>query len=74
MRLLFILSIIFWALLPASALESQEKNPEGLTHNYLEYPFAAADFTLTDQHGVEFRLADATGSGPVVLVFLRGFG
>ena len=35
---------------------------------------AAPDFTLTDQHGSEFHLADATHAGPVVLVFLRGFG
>ena len=34
----------------------------------------APDFTLTDQHGVEFHLADALGAGPLVLVFLRGFG
>ena len=34
----------------------------------------APDFTLTDQHGNEFHLADALGAGPVVLVFLRGFG
>jgi peroxiredoxin len=35
---------------------------------------AAPDFTLTDQHGTDFHLADAAGAGPVVLVFLRGFG
>jgi peroxiredoxin len=35
---------------------------------------AAPDFTLTDQHGSGFHLADAVGAGPVVLVFLRGFG
>jgi peroxiredoxin len=34
----------------------------------------APDFALTDQHGAEVHLADALGSGPVVLVFLRGFG
>jgi len=34
----------------------------------------APDFTLTDQHGDAFHLADALASGPVVLVFLRGFG
>ena len=34
----------------------------------------APDFTVTDQHGAEFRLADAVGTGSVVLVFLRGFG
>ena len=34
----------------------------------------APDFTLTDQHGAAFHLTDAVGSGPVVLVFLRGFG
>ena len=33
----------------------------------------APDFTLTDQHGQPFHLADALASGPVVLVFLRGF-
>ena len=35
---------------------------------------AAPDFALTDQHAAEFRLTDAVGAGPVVLVFLRGFG
>jgi peroxiredoxin len=34
----------------------------------------APDFSLTDQHGVAFHLADANAAGPVVLVFLRGFG
>jgi peroxiredoxin len=33
----------------------------------------APDFTLTDQHGVEFHLATASDVSPVVLVFLRGF-
>jgi peroxiredoxin len=33
----------------------------------------APDFTLSDQHGVEFHLAEALTTGPVVLVFLRGF-
>lgn len=35
---------------------------------------AAPDFTLTDQHGTAVHLADAWSAGPVVLVFLRGFG
>jgi len=35
---------------------------------------AAPDFTLVDQDGRTFRLADALAAGPVVLVFLRGFG
>ncbi len=35
---------------------------------------SAPDFTLTDQHGSEFHLADAVSSGPVIVVFLRGFG
>jgi peroxiredoxin len=34
----------------------------------------APDFTLVDQHGAEMHLADALRAGPVVLVFLRGFG
>ena len=33
----------------------------------------APDFTLADQHGTAFHLAEALGEGPVVLVFLRGF-
>ncbi len=33
----------------------------------------APDFTLTDQHGDAFRLADALTRGPVVIAFLRGF-
>jgi peroxiredoxin len=32
----------------------------------------APDFTLVDQHGSPFHLAEA--GTPVVLVFLRGFG
>jgi peroxiredoxin len=34
----------------------------------------APDFTLVDQHAREFHLSEATDAGPVVLVFLRGFG
>ena len=34
----------------------------------------APDFSLTDQDGATFRLAEAVKTGPVVLVFLRGFG
>ena len=34
---------------------------------------SAPDFTLTDQHGAEFHLADALTRGPVVIAFLRGF-
>jgi len=34
----------------------------------------APDFTLADQHGAAFTLSEAIGAGPVVLVFLRGFG
>ena len=31
------------------------------------------DFTLIDQHGEAFGLADAVARGPVVVAFLRGF-
>jgi peroxiredoxin len=34
----------------------------------------APDFTLADQHGVAFNLAGSLAAGPVVVVFLRGFG
>jgi peroxiredoxin len=33
----------------------------------------APDFTLTDQDGNEFHLAEAVGEAHVALVFLRGF-
>ncbi|HWW52735.1 MAG TPA: hypothetical protein VNY84_03155 [Acidimicrobiales bacterium] len=34
----------------------------------------APDFSLVDQHGQTFHLQEALTRGPVVLVFLRGFG
>jgi peroxiredoxin len=34
----------------------------------------APDFTLDDEDGQPFHLEEALASGPVVLVFLRGFG
>ena len=34
----------------------------------------APDFALADQHGNDFQLSEALRAGPVVLVFLRGFG
>jgi peroxiredoxin len=34
----------------------------------------APDFDLVDQHGQQFRLSEAMSGGPIVLVFLRGFG
>jgi peroxiredoxin len=34
----------------------------------------APDFSLRDQHGQPFRLQEVLTHGPVVLVFLRGFG
>ena len=34
----------------------------------------APDFTLDDQEGKAFHLAERTRAGPVVLVFLCGFG
>jgi peroxiredoxin len=34
----------------------------------------APDFTLFDQDSQLFHFAEALNAGPVVLVFLRGFG
>ena len=34
----------------------------------------APEFELTDQHLATVRLSEAVTAGPVVLVFLRGFG
>jgi len=33
---------------------------------------AAADFTLPDHTGQEWKLADALARGPVLLIFYRG--
>jgi peroxiredoxin len=33
----------------------------------------APDFELAGPDGTRFRLSEATASGPVVVVFLRGF-
>jgi peroxiredoxin len=46
----------------------------GVTSRTATVGQAAPDFTLTDQHGAELNLARAIGDGPVVVVFLRGFG
>ena len=34
----------------------------------------APDFELADQAGTTYRLSELVAGGPVVLVFLRGFG
>jgi cytochrome oxidase Cu insertion factor (SCO1/SenC/PrrC family) len=49
------------ALLPAFGLGRREQPLTGVVGNLLPHPSPAADFTLTDQHGKPFHMADARG-------------
>jgi protein SCO1/2 len=56
-------------LLSVSASGRSEEPPAGLVNNIIQHTMAAADFTLTDQHGQPFHLADSRGK-VVVLCFI----
>ena len=53
----------------ASASGRSEQPAPGLVNNIVQHTMAAPDFTLTDQHGQPFHLADARGK-VVVLCFI----
>jgi cytochrome oxidase Cu insertion factor (SCO1/SenC/PrrC family) len=57
------------ATLPVFARGVREQPVTGLIGTVLERPSPAADFTLTDQHGAAFRMADTKGR-VVVLTFI----
>ena len=57
------------ALVPVFARGSREQPAAGLIGTVLERPSPAADFTLTDQHGAAFHMADTKGK-VVVLTFI----
>jgi cytochrome oxidase Cu insertion factor (SCO1/SenC/PrrC family) len=56
-------------LLPASQLRGQGESAEALVRNFLRHPFPAADFTLVDQHGLPFHMAETRGK-VVVMSFI----
>lgn len=56
-------------ILPVPARGAREPPVSGLIGTVLEHPSPAADFTLTDQHGVPFHMADTKGR-VVVLTFI----
>jgi len=69
MRLLaFVLAASVLGSAPALAGGKSEQAPS-LVGTVLTHPVAAPDFSLDDQHGAAFRLADARGS-VVVLTFI----
>ena len=69
-RTVGVLALLFLIpLLSVSASGRSEEPPAGLVNNIIQHTMAAADFTLTDQHGQPFHLADSRGK-VVVLCFI----
>ncbi|HUI72156.1 MAG TPA: SCO family protein [Spirochaetia bacterium] len=61
-RFLLISALLCSVLIPASAMGGGEEQPvSGLVHNMVQQPQPAADFTLTDQNGLPFHMADQKG-------------
>jgi cytochrome oxidase Cu insertion factor (SCO1/SenC/PrrC family) len=61
--------LFFSSLVPVFARGTSEQPPTGLVRNILLHPTPAADFTLTDQHGASFHMADTRGT-VVLLAFV----
>ena len=57
------------ALLPAFAMGGKEQPLTGVVDNVLQQSSPAADFTLTDQHGAPFHMADTRGK-VVLMTFI----
>jgi cytochrome oxidase Cu insertion factor (SCO1/SenC/PrrC family) len=57
------------SLLPAYAMGGKEKPLTGVVNNVLQQSSPAADFTLTDQHGTPFHMADTRGK-VVLMTFI----
>jgi cytochrome oxidase Cu insertion factor (SCO1/SenC/PrrC family) len=60
-RLPMVTILVCGALLPAFGLGQRERPLQGVVGNLLQHPSQAADFTLTDQNGKPFHMADARG-------------
>jgi cytochrome oxidase Cu insertion factor (SCO1/SenC/PrrC family) len=61
--------LVFGSMHPVLARGIREQPVTGLVGTVLEHPSPAADFTLTDQHGAVFHMADTKGR-VVVLTFI----
>ena len=61
--------LLLGPLVLVSASGRSEQPTPGLVNNMIQHTMAAPDFTLTDQHGQPFHLADARGK-VVVLCFI----
>ena len=63
------LALLCCVLVPLGAMGGKEQPVAGLVDNMLQTPMPAADFTLTDQHGTQFHMADTKGK-VVVMCFI----
>lgn len=69
-RLLIAPALLCCVLIPASAMGGGEAQPvTGLVNNMVQHSQPAADFTLTDQNGLPFHMADQKGK-VVVMCFI----
>jgi cytochrome oxidase Cu insertion factor (SCO1/SenC/PrrC family) len=68
-RLAILAMLLCGALLPAFGRGRREQPLTGVVGNLLQHPSQAADFTLTDQHGKPFHMADARGK-VVLMTFI----
>ena len=57
----------------ALAITASAQTPAGMRSTPIGVGDIAPDFTLADQHGNKVTLSDARRTGPVVLVFYRGY-
>jgi len=65
-RLLSVSALLCCVFIPAFAMGGQEQPVTGLVNNMMQHSASAADFTLTDQNGLPFHMAD--GKGKVVVM------
>jgi cytochrome oxidase Cu insertion factor (SCO1/SenC/PrrC family) len=63
------ITFVFLTSVSAFARGNGERIAPGLVGNILQHPMAAADFTLIDQHGATFHMADTRGR-VVLMTFL----
>ncbi len=69
-RFLIASVLLCCVIIPASAMGGGEEQPvPGLVNNMVQHPQPAADFTLTDQNGLPFHMAEQKGK-VVVMCFI----
>ena len=64
-----VVALLCCSLMPAFAMGGKEKPLSGVVDNVLQQSSPAADFTLTDQHGIPFHMADTRGK-VVLMTFI----